>query len=48
MALNKNIILTAKDQQIKMKEFIKNIRKFLLFILDQPSNVYKLCEKKTI
>ena len=47
MALNKNIILAAEDQQARIKEFIENIRKFLLSVLDQPSNVYKLYKKKT-
>ena len=47
MALNKNIILTAEDQQTRMEELIKNMRKFLLLIPDQPNNVYRLYKKKT-
>ena len=48
MALDKDTTLAAEDQQARMKEFMEGIRKFLLFILDQPSNVCRLYGKKTI
>ena len=47
MVLDKDITLAAEDQPAKMKEFMEGMRKFLLFISDQSSNVYKLYKKKT-
>ena len=46
--LNKNIILAAEDRQTRIKKLIKGMRKFLLLVLDQPSNVYRLYKKKII
>ena len=47
MALNRDITLAAENQQARMEELMEGIRKFLLSVPDQPSNVCRLYRKKT-
>ena len=38
----------SMEQQARIKKLIKGIRKFLLFVPNQPSDIYRLYKKKII
>ena len=47
MALDKDAALAAADQQNKIKELIKRMRKFLLSAQNQSNDICRMCGKKT-